>query len=427
METTRLNNSLALDVTKTFESGFQTGIQRVVRELVRRRNRIGNLLGRDVAIVVASNGGYRRMDDASLESLLHPPHTKGSAIVAQSGIARRVKGVLQSNALIYTTVQRWILRYRMAQLTRNFVEHHTGPGDIIAMIDYLGAGSPSISSLLAAKRCGAATVAIVYDIIPLRYPDMVPKMTAAPYLWAFRRLVGRVDGLITISRSEADAIRDQPLVRAANVPVENFYLGQDLELPDTMDAQTTIPEGAWGGGPTFVMVGSIEPRKRHGAILDAFEKLWAMGVSANLLIIGKVGWEIDDFLDRVRQHRCAGTSLFLCHQVGDRELNRAMTRAAAVIMASKAEGFGLPIVEALALGVPVIACDIPIFREIAGPAGCYFPPDDMMATAEVIRSFILHLDVYRHAAQAFRWIDWDTSADQFALAVQTVLREPSRV
>jgi glycosyltransferase involved in cell wall biosynthesis len=414
---------MLLDATKTFECRFSTGIQRVVRELVRRSELIGATLDVDVIPVVTSNRGYHRLDTAGLARLLEPAPATGGKIVAQSGFVRRAKELLQSNMRLYAAMQRLSMQRRLAALTADLEPIEVGTEDIVALIDDFAGGSPSLAAIRTARRNGAATLAIVYDLIPILHRDMVPRTVAYLFKRAFARLARRVDGLIAISRSGADLIRAQPAILDTQVAVTSFYLGQDLHVAPGAVASTTIPDAAWHDGPTFIMVGTIEPRKRHAAALAAFDRLWADGVAANLLMVGRIGWEVDAFVDAVECHPQYGKSLFLCRQVGDHELRASMARADATIMASKAEGFGLPIVESLALGVPVLASDIPIFREVAGDAGCYFPPDDSIAFAKAIRQFIDRPEGYRTAAKAFRWIDWDGSALEFAIAVRTILEE----
>lgn len=416
-----MRKTMLLDATKTFECRFSTGIQRVVRELVRRSDLIGAALGIEVVPVVASSRGYHRLDAAGLVRLLEPAPATGGKIVAQSGLVRRAKELLQSNMRLYATMQRLSMRRRLAALTADLALVEVGPDDIVALIDDFAGGSPSLPAIRAARRKGATTLAIIYDLIPILHRDMVPRPIAYLFKHAFEQLAGRVDGFIAISQSGADLIRAQPAVRKAGIPATSFYLGQDLHIAPGEIASTTIPDAAWRDGPTFIMVGTIEPRKRHAAALEAFSKLWEAGVAANLLMVGRIGWEVDAFIEAAKQHPQYGKSMFLCHQVGDHELRAAMARADATIMASKAEGFGLPIVESLAFGVPVLASDIAIFREVAGAAGCYFPPDDTALFADAIRQFIEHPESYRAAARAFAWINWDGSATEFATAVRLIV------
>ena len=419
-----MHKRLILDATKTFECRFSTGIQRVVRELVRHRGLIGARLDMQVVVTVATYRGYFRLDAPGMARLLEPAQASSGRVVAQSDLARRGKRLLASNMRVYAAMQRLSMRRQLTKLTRGLEPIAIGPEDVVVLIDDFSGGSPSLAALGLARRRGAATMAIVYDLIPLLHREMVPAPVAYLFKKAFGQLVQKVDGLIAISKSGADLMRDQPQVRAAGVPATSFYLGQDIPATKGPPELTTIPEEAWRGGPTFLMVGTIEPRKRHAATLAAFSKLWDQGDKANLLMVGRVGWEIDSFIEQAKAHPQYGKSLFLCHDVGDSELSAAMARGDAMIMASKAEGFGLPLVEALAFGVPVLASDIPIFREVAGIAGCYFPPDDIPAFADAIKQFIDHPDSYRPAARAFRWIDWTGSAIEFAAAVRTLLNAP---
>lgn len=416
-----MRNRLILDATKTFECRFSTGIQRVVRELVRHSELIGRHLDMEVVPAVTSQRGYHLLDAQGLARLLEPAPATSGRVVTQSDLMGRAKHLLQSNMRAYAAMQQFSMRRRLAKLTAGLESIVIGPDDAVALIDDFAGGGPSLEALGVARRRGAATMAIVYDLIPLLHREMVPTPIAYLFKAAFGRLVGQVDGLVAISKSGADLILEQAQVREAGVPVTSFYLGQDIPSEAEPSGLATIPEAAWREGPTFLMVGTIEPRKRHAAALAAFSKLWEQGVAANLLIVGRVGWEVEAFIEEAQAHPQYGKSLFLCHQVGDSELRDAMARADAMIMASKAEGFGLPIVESLAFGVPVLASDIPIFREVAGVAGCYFPPDDIAGFADAIKQLIDHPESYRAAARAFRWIDWDGCAIEFAGAVQTIL------
>lgn len=416
-----MQKKMLLDATKTFESQFTTGIQRVVRELARRADLIGNALGLDVVLVVASGRKYYRLDATGRERLFALPLHNSANVVAQSKLSRGAKNLLQSNMRVYAMLQRWSMRRHMTKLTQGLEEIAARSGDIVASIDEFSGGSSSIEALSVARRHGAITMAIIYDLIPLLHQDMVSVPVAYLFRHAFERLSCDVDGLIAISRSGADLIRMQSSVLRADISVTSFYLGQDLRVTSNEKVLATIPSEAWQRGPTFLMVGTIEPRKRHAVTLAAFDRLWKEGRAANLVIIGRIGWEVDELVQSVLDHPQYGRSLFLCHQVGDAELRIAMAKASAVIMASKAEGFGLPIVEALAFGISIIATDIPIFREIAGDAGRYFPPDDVGGLTAVIKQFIANPKQSIEAARRFKWIDWDESALEFAAAVRTIV------
>jgi glycosyltransferase involved in cell wall biosynthesis len=133
------------------------------------------------------------------------------------------------------------------------------------------------------------------------------------------------------------------------------------------------------------MVGTLEPRKGHSLAIDAFERLWASGSDIRLQIIGKNGWMIDDLIERIRSHPQFGTRLLLNLTADDAELQRAYVGAKLVLSASFVEGFGLPLIEAAALGKSLIVSDIPSSREVCGDNAIYFhagDPNDLFAKLE---------------------------------------------
>jgi hypothetical protein len=133
------------------------------------------------------------------------------------------------------------------------------------------------------------------------------------------------------------------------------------------------------------MVSTIEPRKGYAQALAAFELLWAQGRDLNLVIVGKQGWLMEEFAARLRAHPEAGRRLHWFDGIDDGGLRALYAGSAALITASEAEGFGLPIVEAARHGLPVIARDLPVFTEVAGAHAFYFggySPDALAAAIE---------------------------------------------
>src|SRR5690606_5090572 len=123
---------------------------------------------------------------------------------------------------------------------------------------------------------------------------------------------------------------------------------------------------------TFLMVGTIESRKGYDQVLDAFDQLWGEGSVERLVIVGRQGWLVDDLVQRILQHPENGHRLFWLSDVSDEALVKLYERTDALIMASEAEGFGLPLIEAAKHGIPLIARDLPVFREVAGEGALYF-------------------------------------------------------
>jgi O-antigen biosynthesis alpha-1,2-rhamnosyltransferase len=120
-------------------------------------------------------------------------------------------------------------------------------------------------------------------------------------------------------------------------------------------------------------------------MLDVFDRLWADDIGARLLLFGRLGWRSDELARRMRAHPQFGRRLFWFESGSDSELDYAYRHASALIFASRCEGFGLPLVEAMHYGMPVIASDIPVFREIGGDYPSYFDLDVPGSLEQVLR------------------------------------------
>src|SRR5262249_2265090 len=117
---------------------------------------------------------------------------------------------------------------------------------------------------------------------------------------------------------------------------------------------------------SFLMVGAIEPHRGHAQALAAFERLWGEGQGLNLVIIGKQGRMVERLIDRLRAHSELNRRLFWLDGVSDEYLDKVYAASTCLIAASEGEGFGLPLIEAAQHKLPIIARDIPVFREVAG-------------------------------------------------------------
>lgn len=141
--------------------------------------------------------------------------------------------------------------------------------------------------------------------------------------------------------------------------------------------------------PTFVVLGTIEGRKNHETLLRVWTRLVErLGPKApRLLIIGQRGWEaqaVFDCLDRLENLQDAVIELNSC---SDDEIAQHLSSSRALLFPSIIEGYGLPLIEALAAGVPVIASDLPVFREIAGNRPDYLDPRDEAAWERAILDY----------------------------------------
>lgn len=220
---------------------------------------------------------------------------------------------------------------------------------------------------------------VVYDLIPETHPEFFwPEVCSEFSLWL--RAIANADGAVCISNSVANDLRswmasNNVLPRARSFEITYFHLGADM-----MNSVPTrgIPLGATKlldrlcESTSFLMVSRIEPRKGHAQTLSAFEQLWDEGSNINLIIVGKQGWKVDALVNKIRKHRELGSRLFWLEDVSDEYLEKIYAASKCLISASEAEGFGLPLIEAAWHKLPIIARDIPVFREVAADHAFYF-------------------------------------------------------
>lgn len=262
-------------------------------------------------------------------------------------------------------------------------------GDTLLMLDAAWEAYPSlVPRLEEVRRYGGRIVTVVYDIIPLRRPDLVADALPQIFERWFRAAVATSDALVCISKAVADDvvsyIREENLTHRDGLRIGWWHLGSDLPIHVDDRPSEDITGMLDDDTPTFLMVGTVEARKRHAVALDAVELLWRRGRELKLLILGREGWHVSNTVRRLREHEEAGKRLLWKSSASDADIQHAYERSTALLYPSVLEGFGLPIVEAAINGLGSIVSDIPPLREIGGEGLIYFPTDDPAALANAI-------------------------------------------
>jgi glycosyltransferase involved in cell wall biosynthesis len=298
-------------------------------------------------------------------------------------------------------------------------------GDVFLGLDLSAHIVPGERAQFARWRdAGVRLYFVVYDLIPLLRPDVVDP-AALPHFDRWYPAIGELaDGLCCISRAVVDELHawcDQARpARERPLHIGHFHLGAELDAvpggpgaDDAGDVAAVADER-----PKFLMVGTLEPRKGHAQALDAFERLWAEGVDVELAIVGQPGWLMDAFAQRLRAHPEHGRRLQWFERASDADLLALYRGSAALLLASEAEGFGLPLIEAARHGLPLVARDLPVFREVAGAHATYFSghaPQDLAAALRAWLAARRRGDVAQPAGMP--WIDWRESARQLLACV----------
>jgi glycosyltransferase involved in cell wall biosynthesis len=220
------------------------------------------------------------------------------------------------------------------------------------------------------KNSGIRLFWILHDIIPIRHPEYYNIATDIIISRWLDGVLEFAEGIVTVSRFVADDLasycHDRRPQRSESLKIAYSYNACDMKTDAVTEALLNREENV------FLMVGTVTLRKGHDQVLDAFENLWKEGMDVKLLIIGAPGWKSDKLIRRLESHAERGKRLTWLKNADDERLKDAYSRSAAMIYASYAEGFGLPLIEAACFELPVISRDLPLFREVAGNCAFYF-------------------------------------------------------
>ncbi|MDO8291262.1 MAG: glycosyltransferase family 1 protein [Gallionella sp.] len=293
--------------------------------------------------------------------------------------------------------------------------------DIYLALDLNLAMTAAMQDFHAHLQCrGIKQYLIVYDILLVQHPEWWPEGTSVIFEAWLRSISDVATGLICISEAVAEEVRawlkQNPPQRLSGPMVSSFHLGADVEnsLPSK-----GIPEGAQAVldalnvKPSFLMVGTIEPRKGHAQALAAFELLWAQDIDVNLVIVGKLGWLVDQLVDKLRQHPELNQRLFWLEGVSDEYLEKVYAASTCLLVASEGEGFGLPLIEAAQHNKPIIARDIPVLREVAGEHAFFFKGRAPKDLAYTITSWLaLNQKGVHPKSEGMHYLTWQESALQ---------------
>jgi glycosyltransferase involved in cell wall biosynthesis len=328
---------LLIDATDTLCRGFTTGVQRVVRELMKAAEETGS--GIPVFVLNGSLFSYLRARSSPQEI----------------EIAR---------------------------------------GDKFIMADVTWRDVPIYrAAMQRVSDKGGYNVLVLHDMMPLSCPvlfptDFYPRTAKQQANW-FDNIVVNSDAVVTVSKCVAGdflaylAANKKPI--NANLRLGWSHLGADFETAANQPLSARAASICANATPFFLSVGSLEPRKGVRIVLEAMDRLWEEGIDVAYVIAGAYRYCARALVAHIVSHPEYGRRLFWLDDVSNADLCHLYKNARGLIFASVVEGFGLPLVEAAYFGLPAIASDIPVFREIGGGAITYFDVADATSLAARIR------------------------------------------
>ncbi len=332
--------SLLLDVTRLIElrwTGRQpNGIDRVCLEYVRH-------FGSRAQAVVQHRGVIRVLGTFASRSLLHHLIDPQPA-TSRAKIAAHVLAAMASSP-----------RARRGSLYLNV--SHTD-FDLPAHTRWI-------------ERQALRAIYLVHDLIPILYPEHCRRRAVVRHCGRVRAALQHASGIIVGSAAVADDLNNYADLHRLSVPPVAVAPLAGAKLP----CHVRPPERA---DDYFLCVGTIESRKNHLLLLKVWERLHLrMGCAApRLVIVGRWGAGSGEFREALGRSSAAGL-IEVREDCTDDQLVALMLGARAMLMPSLAEGFGLPMAEALALNVPVIASDLPCFREVGQGVPHLLDPHDV--------------------------------------------------
>jgi len=430
-----------VECTHLYQHNFNTGIQRVVRNLACLGGEEGRAIGLDVRPVVITSAGLAEISPAELargqssaavrvwtrvrKGLIRflPRGARatqdvggagsGGGGIERAGVRQRIVGAVKG-AIVWSVLgarriyERGILYVRAAALAGKHVS--PGEGDVLLLADASWKSEALWKHAGAWRQRGARIGLVVYDLIPIVTPQFSANLLVGPFEKFMRRASAETDFAIAISKHSASEFRAFAVKTGApgwgeeragwfRLGADKWASGQKQASEDARAAMDTLGERS-----VYLAVGTLEVRKNHAALLDAFDELWKRGRDVGLVIIGNYGWKSQEIAQRIQAHAEFGKRLFWFTKATDADLESWYRHSRSVVMASLAEGFGLPVVEALVRGRPVIASDIPTHREIADGYVEFFDPKQSGALVEAIEKDLRGETV--RDVNEYRWPGW---------------------
>ena len=270
------------------------------------------------------------------------------------------------------------------------------------------------------QSLGIAIYFVVYDLLLVHRPDWAPEEASVAIQNWLKSVTQVATGLVCISEAIANEVRtwiaQHPPIRHTGPLINSFHLGADVE---SSSPTTGLPENATrtlqvlADRTSFLSVGTLEPRKGHLQMLAAFERLWVQGLDINLVLVGKLGWMMDALSTKLRGHPELNKRLFWLDGVSDEYLGKVYAVSACLIAGSEGEGFGLPLIEAARHQLPILARDLPVFREVAGIHAMYFSGLEADNLATAISSWLeLHKNGLTPKSSQIPFLTWAESCRQ---------------
>lgn len=269
---------------------------------------------------------------------------------------------------------------------------------------------PAFPPLLPPRRF----VLTVHDATPWKFAETMSTKARVYFRSTLALWIRRSRLIITPSEASKTEIAGQFGLPQDRVRVILHGIRNSLR-PLHGGAGAGLPSRLGLDGPYFLFVGTVEPRKNLAVAIRALARLRTRGQACRLVVAGRLAWGASE-VERVREAEGVKDAVVLAGHVSDAELTALYRHAVCLVQPSLHEGFGYPIAEAMALGCPVVASNIPPHVEVLGDAGGYVSPHDVDGLTEelsrMLRDGEFRSSLIAKAAERSQQFTWKRSAER---------------
>lgn len=258
------------------------------------------------------------------------------------------------------------------------------------------------------------SIIIAHDIAPIHFPQHMKSSHARYYKKYLPLFLNKADAIVANSAFTKKDIVDTLGIDAGKIEVATSGLNHYFQPLDKNQIAKT-KNNFTSGNPYFIFTGTRSPRKNLPRLISAFELFKSKNnLSHQLLIVGRSGWKDGDIVSQVNSSAYS-KDIQLLENIDDQEIAKLVGAAAALVFVSLYEGFGLPIIEAMACHVPVITSDVSSMPEVAGDAAIIVDPYDVDAIAQAMTDIVtdesLRSSLIVKGGFRCKQFNWDDQAD----------------
>ena len=321
----------------------------------------------------------------------------GRWIILHGRDARTLFSILLRSPSSFATLTRWIVGKGLV-FNHQAIPH----GSILLNTGHSGLDDPDYTRRIA--KAGIKAVYFLHDLIPLTHPEFCRAGESVRHAERLRTMLSSGAGLLMNSKDTRLRLLEYAAKQGVTLPPHAVALLGPAKMPKP-EVMRPLPE------PYFVVLGTIEPRKNHLLLLHLWRELvqdFGEERVPKLVVIGQRGWECEQVIDLLDRSPALKNAVIELPHCQDTELVNWLTHAQALLFPAFVEGYGMPLIEALSVGCPVIASNLRVFRELAADIPEYIHPLDGKAWREAILDYANQPDTPRRTNQLKRLRTFET-------------------